>query len=92
MHKFAKYAIATNFVLILLYVILSFFFSGIRVGDLLVLWNPFWLTAFNYRSLGDIGIQYPNFELYLFCASLAVNLFIILMMSRELSKHNKTAS
>jgi hypothetical protein len=85
MHKIAKYAIVVNSILGLLFVSLNFvfyYYDHLREG-IVVLWNPLWLTFFSFRSIGDIGIQYPNFAFYLFWVLMVVNLLFILMMSRE---------
>ncbi len=86
-HKIAKIAIITNVILGLLFIVSNFVFDYFgNMPSHHVLWSPLWLHFYNYvtaAQIGDFGVQEPNFSFYFFWASIAVNLYFILRMSKE---------
>ena len=92
MHRLVKYALVVNLVLSLLLVISNFVLDNMLSGGHMVLWGSIWLTVFNAHAIGDIGVKYPNFPFFLFWILLVVNLFFILMMSREMMKNSQAKS
>lgn len=88
MHKIAKYAVAVNAILGLLFVVSNFVFGYFaNLPDIHALWNPLWLTYYNFDYLaqmgGEIVAPIPNFSFYFFWASIAVNLYFIIKLGRN---------
>lgn len=49
-----------------------------------VLWNPLWLTFYNYSEVvDDVGAKEPNFGFYFFWALLLVNVYFIIRLQRN---------
>jgi Ni,Fe-hydrogenase I cytochrome b subunit len=97
MHKIAKIALITNSILSLLFVYSSFWLWGlVRSNEHYLVtssWGPFSVLVRWYGYNGS-AVQtfdlYSNYPFWIFCALVIVNLFFILMISKELSRHSQT--
>ena len=50
------------------------------------LWSPLWLTFYNYQAaatIGDFGVQEPNFSFYFFWALLLTNVYFLIKLGRK---------
>jgi hypothetical protein len=79
--------ILANVLLGLLFVVSNFVFDYFaNMPSHHALWSPLWLTFINYQAaatVGDIGVQEPNFSFYFFWASTAANLYFIVKLGRN---------
>ena len=87
MLQIAKYAIIVNVVLGLLFVVANFVFDYFANAPYHhALWSPLWLTFYNYQAaatIGDIGVQEPNFSFYFFWILMIVNIYFILRLQKK---------
>ena len=100
MHKLAKIAVVTNILLALLFVYSNFALWSLVNAEYPYLiaghWSPLGISAPHYIINGDSIAQVQTVYLYfntpfcIFWVLMAVNLFFILMMSREIMKHEQT--
>lgn len=95
MHKIAKYAIATNLIvgLIFIYCNLTLWDSVNAESPYVIAshWSPLGIVATHYVisdgsiSMLDALYLYFNFPFWLFFVALAVNLYVIYKLSKEQS-------
>ena len=86
MHKIAKYAIVVNVILSLLFVVSNFAFAYFnKPPDKIIMWSPLQLNLYDIQALmaGGLVVGVPNFSFYFFWASVAINLYFIVKLSRE---------
>jgi hypothetical protein len=71
---------------------LIYVFGRGRPSD--ILWSPLWLTFYDsqaLRTIGDLGLQIPNFSFYFFWISIIINVYFLYRLQRSKeTKQNTT--
>jgi|WetSurSiteA1Bulk_404760.scaffolds.fasta_scaffold219338_2 hypothetical protein len=83
MNKQFKLMIFVNILLGLLFVAFNFMYSNLATGEHRGLWGSLWITFYNIHSVGDIGVQYPNFAFYFFWVLMIVNVYFVYRLQRS---------